>query len=80
VTCSPFSDAGAYDWVYDGPTVGRMASMLYQPRSMRFRSVTVMDETRLRAGAQSSPGGMQAMALMEPVFGRKPPVSSKSTR
>jgi len=62
-------DAGAYDWVYDGATVGKMASMLYQPEAMRFRSITVMTNTPPR-GAQSSPGGMQAMALMEPVLSK----------
>jgi CO/xanthine dehydrogenase Mo-binding subunit len=63
------ADAGAYDWVYDGPTTGRMVSLLYQPEAMHFRNITVMTNTPPR-GAQSSPGGLQGIALMEPVLSK----------
>jgi len=63
------ADAGAYDWVYDGATTGRMVSLLYQPESMHFRNITVMTNTPPR-GAQSSPGGLQGIAIMEPILAK----------
>jgi xanthine dehydrogenase molybdenum-binding subunit len=63
------ADAGAYDWVYDGPTSGRMVSLLYQPQAMRLRAITVMTNTPPR-GAQSAPGGMQGIAIMEPILAK----------
>ena len=51
------------------PSSGRIVSLLYQPESMRFRGLTVMTNTPPR-GAQSSPGGMQGITLMEPILAK----------
>jgi CO/xanthine dehydrogenase Mo-binding subunit len=66
-------NTGPYDAVGDAPTSGRIVSLLYQPPAMRWRGVTVMTNTPPR-GAQSSPGGMQGIVMMETVMtkaGRK---------
>jgi CO/xanthine dehydrogenase Mo-binding subunit len=60
---------GPYDAVGDAPTSGRIVSLLYQPQSMRFRGLTVMTNTPPR-GAQSAPGGMQGITLMEPILAK----------
>ena len=62
-------NTGPYDPVGDAPSAGRMVSLLYQPQAMRFRGVTVMTNTPPR-GPQSSPGGMQGIALMEPILAK----------
>jgi xanthine dehydrogenase molybdenum-binding subunit len=63
------TNTGPYDPVGDGASAGRIVSLLYQPEAMRFRAVTVMTNTIPR-GAQSSPGGMQGISFMEPVFAK----------
>ena len=60
---------GPYDNVGDAPSSGRIVSLLYQPESMRFRGLTVLTNTPPR-GAQSSPGGMQGITLMEPILAK----------
>ena len=60
---------GPYDPVGDAPSSGRIVSLLYQPQAMRFRGLTVMTNTPPR-GAQSSPGGMQGITLMEPILAK----------
>jgi xanthine dehydrogenase molybdenum-binding subunit len=60
---------GPYDAVGDAPTSGRIVSLLYQPQSMRFRGLTVLTNT-LPRGAQSAPGGMQGITLMEPILAK----------
>ncbi len=62
-------NSGAYDPVGDGATTGRIVSLLYQAPAMRFRNVTVMTNTLTRS-AQSAPGGMQAIAIMEPILAK----------
>jgi CO/xanthine dehydrogenase Mo-binding subunit len=62
-------DNGPYDAVGDGPSSGRIVSLLYQPQAMRWRGVTVMTNTPPRS-AQSSPGGLQGIALLEPVIAK----------
>src|ERR1039457_5276964 len=62
-------DNGPYDAVGDGPSSGRIVSLLYQPQGMRWRGVTVMTNTPPRS-AQSSPGGLQGIVLMEPVIAK----------
>ena len=47
----------------------RIVSLLYQPPAMRWRGVTVMTNTPTRS-AQSAPGGMQAIAIMEPMLAK----------
>src|SRR5690242_11375715 len=62
-------DNGPYDMVGDAFSSGRIVSVLYQPQAMRWRSVTVLTNTPPRS-AQSSPGGMQGIAIMEPVLAK----------
>ncbi len=62
-------NTGPYDPVGDAPTSGQMVSLLYQPETMRFRGLTVMTNTPPR-GAQSAPGGLQGIALMEPILAK----------
>jgi xanthine dehydrogenase molybdenum-binding subunit len=63
------SDNGPYDAQGDVPTSGRIVSLLYQPQAMRWRGVTVMTNTPPRS-AQSSPGGLQAIAIIEPIIAK----------
>jgi CO/xanthine dehydrogenase Mo-binding subunit len=60
---------GPYDSVGDAPTSGRIVSLLYQPQAMRFRGLTILTNTPPR-GAQSAPGGMQGISLMEPILAK----------
>jgi xanthine dehydrogenase molybdenum-binding subunit len=62
-------DNGPYEEQYDAASVGRMASLLYQPQAMRWRGVAVLTNTPTRA-AQTSPGGVQAQAFMGPVLAK----------
>jgi len=62
-------DNGPYDMVGDAFSSGRIVSVLYQPQAMRWRSVTVLTNTPPRS-SQSSPGGMQGIAIMEPVLAK----------
>jgi xanthine dehydrogenase molybdenum-binding subunit len=63
------SDNGPYDAQGDVPTSGRIVSLLYQPQAMRWRGVTVMTNTPPRS-AQSSPGGLQGIAIIEPIIAK----------
>jgi len=62
-------DNGPYDAVGDGPSSGRIVSLLYQPQAMRWRGVTVMTNTPPRS-AQSSPGGLQGIVIIEPIIAK----------
>jgi len=62
-------DNGPYDQVGDAASAGRIVSLLYQPQAMRWRAVTVLTNTPPRS-AQSSPGGMQGITLMEPILAK----------
>ena len=62
-------DNGPYDQVGDAASSGRIVSLLYQPQAMRWRGVTVLTNTPPRS-AQSSPGGMQGITLMEPILAK----------
>ena len=62
-------DNGPYDMVGDAFSSGRIVSVLYQPQTMRWRSVTVLTNTPPRS-PQSSPGGMQGIAIMEPILSK----------
>jgi xanthine dehydrogenase molybdenum-binding subunit len=57
-------DNGARDAVGDAASTGRIVSLLYQPQAMRWRGLTVLTNTPPRS-AQSAPGGMQGITLME---------------
>ncbi len=63
------SDAGSYGSNGDGGSCGSITSLLYQPPAMRWRNVTVATNTPPRS-AQSAPGGMQAIAIMEPILAK----------
>ncbi len=63
------SDSGSYGTNGDGAACGQIASLLYQPPAMRWRNVTVATNTIPRS-AQSAPGGMQAVAIMEPILAK----------
>lgn len=63
------SDAGSYGSNGDGGACGQITSLLYQPQAMRWRNVTVATNTPPRS-AQSAPGGMQAIAIVEPILAK----------
>src|SRR5271167_3847993 len=63
------SNNGPYDANGDVPTSGRIVSLLYQPQAMRWRGVTVLTNTPPRS-AQSSPGGMQGIIIIEPIIAK----------
>jgi CO/xanthine dehydrogenase Mo-binding subunit len=60
---------GPYDAGGDVPSSGRIVSLLYQPQAMRWRGATILTNTPPRS-AQSSPGGMQGIAIIEPVIAK----------
>ena len=62
-------DSGCYDNQGDAQAAGRIASLLYQPEAMRLRTMTVITNTPPRV-SQSAPGGMQAVAIMEPLLSK----------
>ena len=62
-------DNGPYDAVGDAPSSGRIVSLLYQPQAMRWRGVTVLTNTPPRS-AQSSPGGLQGIVIIEPIIAK----------
>ena len=62
-------DGGPYERGGDARFASRIVSLLYQPLAMRSRSVTIMTNTPPR-GAQSQPGGMQGVVIMEPVVAK----------
>ena len=63
------SNNGPYDADGDVPSSGRIVSLLYQPQAMRWRGATILTNTPPRS-AQSSPGGMQGIVIMEPVIAK----------
>ncbi len=62
-------NTGPYDAVGDAGAAGRIVSLLYQPPAMRWRGATIMTNTPPR-GPQSAPGGMQGIAIMEPIIAK----------
>ena len=62
-------DNGPYDQAGDCNQSGRIVSLLYQPPAMRWRGISVLTNTTPRS-AQSSPGGMQGITLMEPLMAK----------
>ena len=63
------TNAGSYDASGDGGAAARIDSLLYQPQAMRWRGISVMTNTPPRS-AQSAPGGMQGIAILEPVLSK----------
>ncbi len=62
-------EGGPYGPGGDGNTASRFASLMFQPETMRWRGITAITNTPPR-GAQSQPGGMQGILLMEPVVAK----------
>jgi xanthine dehydrogenase molybdenum-binding subunit len=62
-------DNGPYEQQHDCGTGARMASLIYQPPAMRFRGMSVVTNTN-PTGSQSQPGGMNAVAIIEPILAK----------
>jgi CO/xanthine dehydrogenase Mo-binding subunit len=62
-------EGGPYGPGGDGNSASRYASLLFQPEAMRWRGITAITNTPPR-GAQSQPGGMQGITLMEPIVAK----------
>ena len=60
---------GPYEQQGDMGQTGRIVSLLYQPPAMRWRGLSVLTNTPTRR-AQSQPGGMQGVTLMEPLLAK----------
>lgn len=63
------TNSGSYDAQADGASAARIVSLLYQPQAMRQRAISVMTNTPARS-AQSAPGGMQGIAIIEPILAK----------
>ena len=63
------TENGPYEPVGDTGQSGRQVSLLYQPLAMRWRGVSVLTNTPPRR-AQSPPGGMQGIVLIEPILAK----------
>jgi CO/xanthine dehydrogenase Mo-binding subunit len=63
------TNSGAYDAQGDGASAARIVSLLYQPAAMRQQAISVMTNTPPRS-AQSAPGGMQGIAITEPILAK----------
>ncbi len=63
------TNSGSYDAQGDGVSAARIVSLLYQPMAMRQRAISVMTNTPPRS-AQSAPGGMQGIAITEPILAK----------
>ncbi|MGE3959581.1 MAG: xanthine dehydrogenase family protein molybdopterin-binding subunit [Vicinamibacterales bacterium] len=60
---------GPFEQQGDTGQTGRIASLMYQPEAMRWRGVAVLTNTPPRR-AQSQPGGMQGITIMEPLLAK----------
>jgi xanthine dehydrogenase molybdenum-binding subunit len=63
------NENGPYEPVGDTAQSGRIVSLLFQPMAMRWRGVSVLTNTPPRR-AQSQPGGMQGIVLIEPILAK----------
>jgi CO/xanthine dehydrogenase Mo-binding subunit len=63
------TNSGGYDNQDDGASSSRIVSLLYQVPAMRWRGVSVMTNTPTRS-AQSAPGGMQGITIIEPILAK----------
>ncbi|MGD8288302.1 MAG: xanthine dehydrogenase family protein molybdopterin-binding subunit [Gemmatimonadota bacterium] len=59
----------AYEPQGDASFAGTIVSLLYQPQAMRMRGTTVLTNTPPRR-AQSQPGGMQGITIMDPIVAK----------
>ncbi|MGE0451592.1 MAG: xanthine dehydrogenase family protein molybdopterin-binding subunit [Vicinamibacterales bacterium] len=60
---------GPFEQQGDTGQTGRIVSLIYQPPAMRWRGVAVLTNTPPRR-AQSQPGGMQGITVMEPLLAK----------
>jgi CO/xanthine dehydrogenase Mo-binding subunit len=60
---------GPFEQQGDTAQTGRIASLIFQPQAMRWRGVPVLTNTPPRR-AQSQPGGMQGITIMEPLVAK----------
>jgi CO/xanthine dehydrogenase Mo-binding subunit len=60
---------GPYEQQGDAANSGDVISLLYQPPAMRWRAVVALTNTPPRS-AQSAPGGMQGIAILEPILAK----------
>jgi CO/xanthine dehydrogenase Mo-binding subunit len=63
------ADNSAYEAGGDGNFASVIVSLMYQPQAMRSRSTTILTNTPPRR-AQSQPGGLQGIMLIEPVLSK----------
>jgi CO/xanthine dehydrogenase Mo-binding subunit len=63
------SNSGSYDAQFDGLWSAKFVSLLYQPRAMRQRAISVMTNTPPRM-PQTSPGGLVCSVMMEPILSK----------
>jgi CO/xanthine dehydrogenase Mo-binding subunit len=69
VDMSVLCSNGPYDKMGDSASSGRTVSLLYQAPAMRWCGVSVLTNTPPRS-AQSSPGGMQGIVIIEPILAK----------
>jgi xanthine dehydrogenase molybdenum-binding subunit len=62
-------DSGPYERQADNEITALIASLLYQPMTLRFRGLSVATNTPPRC-AQRGPGGMQGASMIEPLISR----------
>ncbi len=62
-------DGGSYGQRGDFRSAASIASLAYQPETMRFRGISVVTNTPPR-GAQRGPGGAQSITMLGPVMDR----------
>lgn len=61
--------SGPYQRQPDSSMAANVSSLLYQPETLRFRSISVATNTPPPA-TQRAPGGLQAMEMMEPIVSK----------
>jgi CO/xanthine dehydrogenase Mo-binding subunit len=69
VDMSVLCSNGPYNKMGDSASSGRTVSLLYQAPAMRWCGVSVLTNTPPRS-AQSSPGGMQGIVIIEPILAK----------
>jgi CO/xanthine dehydrogenase Mo-binding subunit len=62
-------DSGPYQRQGDHQMAATVSSLLYQPMTVRFRGISVATNTPPRV-SQRAPGGLQAMAMLEPLISK----------
>jgi xanthine dehydrogenase molybdenum-binding subunit len=63
-------DSGPYERQGDNEITALIASLLYQPLSLRFRGLSVADQYSASLRSSAGPGGMQGASMLEPLISR----------